>query len=223
MRKFTASLVFLALALTAFGAPSAASLTESNLNVKGQQVFSAANTTDAADATSGWASIANGDVFFGPGAVNDTIFVFGINRLTAGSMITRPETVVRRTLNATVLAFGNGTAAQEAVRAADVNITGTLTLAAWISSTFATGGGHFAIANIEVAAADIHTIYIYTASGYSATSFTGTLVAAQTDTTANDFFFALGNLWYENGYFYWSGPHKTVLPLKTHSILTLSV
>ena len=205
MRKFTACLAFLALTLTAFGADSVATITESSLNVKGQQVISSGNTTDAPAGTSGWILVTSGDLYFGPGTTNETILAWGVTRTTAGDTTSVPTGAIRRTINATILAYGNGSTVQEAVKAADVTVAFTKTLdsVAAGAHTFAAGNGYFAIATVEYATGtDKDVVYVYLASATATTFGTGIVVDTQTGTRTGKFYFALGYMWYENGYFY---------------------
>lgn len=79
------------------------SIASSSLNSSATKVYSAANQTDAI-----YNGVAPENVFFGPGASNDTAYVWSITFSGTGTA-RKLDKIHKRTLNPTIVGWGNDT------------------------------------------------------------------------------------------------------------------
>jgi len=224
--KIVASLVILGLcANVAFGATVAIAGTSqgsafTGLNSTAQKVYTAANSTDAAnwnptvvDTTAGTdpSGIPFSNVIFGPGATNDTSYVYGYSTTTASSQVSI-TTLVVRTLNNTIVAYGNDSTNVQPFTKSTTKTSPSI-LATEV--TYAVAPGYLAFLTYGTDSTSNQQVYYTLVSGSTATPVKVTSitdVVAGTSLTAGQFCTSttvgLGNIWYDQGskaffYTYW--------------------
>jgi len=186
---------------------SCQSISSTNLNSTAVKVFSAANQTDAAIWNANALTTGAADtgvhysyVYFGPGTANTTAYVYGVVA-PAGTPLVFSK-IYKRTLNATVVGWGNDTTMQS-VSATDGTITLTTPATAFLT---AVAPGYLAVLSYGTASSN-EQIYVNLVKDTSATQYaittnadvaastcTGTSNTATTVTTVG-----LGNIWYDMG------------------------
>ena len=179
----------------------ASAMSTSWLNNTATKVYSAANETDAAiwnqNAQASPPSPATGvgesDVIFGPGTSNDTAYVYGI--LTDSSKLSK---IYKRTLNATIVSWGNDTNMASVVK--DDTISSTTPASSFVK---AVGPGYLAILSTGTDGTN-KQVYLNLVSGTTASEIKLTTVSDTTDACAADVTtpvtatsFTLGNIWYD--------------------------
>ena len=170
------------------------------------KVYSAANETDAAiwnqralaSPPTGAAAVGESEVIFGPGTSNDTAYVYGF--IIDDFKISQ---IYKRTLNATIVSWGNDTNMASVVK--DDSISST-TPAEYYRT--AVGPGYLAILSIGTDGTSTKQAYLNLVSGTTATEYKLTSVSdiACTTGASTTTDLKIGNIWYdkESGAFFYT-------------------
>ena len=196
MRTFIPCAVFLTLALTAWSTESTASIISSAFHSNPVKVFDVSNSTDL----STWNGIQLYFAFYGAGTSNDTIYAWGVAlSYDSSSGLYSMASITKRTINATIAAEGTDTSLA-CVAAADAVITvSDISFSPLYAYATAAGGNYVAAAWIADSGTTQVVKVAVIAANTSVLKTTTVKTASATVSTVN---YAIGNMWYEDGYFY---------------------
>jgi hypothetical protein len=184
---------------------SAASISANALNSTPVRVYTAANATDAAvwnpnTANAASTQISNAYVYFGPGATNTTSYVWAVIPDTGNKL----KSVIRRSLNAALIAPGNDTTSESYVLKADDTIACAAPQTNSAGFMTAVAPNYFAILSAGTDGTN-QQVYVNLVTGTTATQTKITATADVTGTAANNGKYCTttvltpGNIWYDIG------------------------